>query len=693
MTGVQELLSLTDLLAGPAKAKESFAARVIKIMRDENGERETLLKVTGGTLKVRQILTYQPLDTDLSEENEEAQPPAEKLEEKITRIRQYSGERYEALPEAAAGSICAVTGLTRTYAGQGLGAESDSGRSLIQPVLAWKVLLPEGTDAYKAYRELQTLAEEEPMLQLSYNSYKKEIRAHLMGPVQREVLAGLAEKRFDLGIAFGRPSVIYKETIGNTVEGVGHFEPLRHYAEVHLMLAPGEPGSGLSFETDCPSDMLSGQYQRAVIQALSGRRNKGVLTGSELTDLKITLVGGRSHIKHTEGGDFRQASIRALRQGLMMAENILLEPFYDFEIRLPQNNLGRALGDLSDMGAEFSPPEIKNETAVIKGRAPVAAFDGYQEMLTAYTKGEAAVFTAAGGYYPCRNPEKVIDEIGYDPETDRRNPSSSVFCEKGSAVLVPWNEVRSLMHVQSGWTAPGEKRQEEQAAGSERKTDKNRKTDPFASDKELLEIFERTYGAVERKNFNESYKPKRTSGDTAASARPGKPPAQPKDRYLLVDGYNMIYAWEELRTLAAEDIKASRDRLLDILSNFAALGDYIIICVFDAYRVPGGTEHTYRYHNIDVVFTKEAETADQYIEKTAHRLVKNAEVTVATSDGIEQIIIFGTGARRMPATELKTAVALAAEEAKEALEGRRESGKGIGSSFGEILGSTSEQDR
>ena len=699
--GTDVLLGALDTLVREPARGEAFGARIFKITRDPAGERLTWLKVTGGELRVRQILAYAPAVKAASGGEEDE--PAE-IREKINQLRVYSGEKFTPVNAASAGMVVAAAGLSATAAGQGLGSEEDASESLMVPILTWRILLPMGVDPYKAYRDLSILAEEEPELSVAYDERKKEITAALMGEVQREILKNTAMKRFGLEISFGRPSVIYKETIARPVEGVGHFEPLRHYAEVHLLMEPGEPGSGLIFESRCPVDALARNWQRLVLTHLREKRHRGVLTGSELTDMKITLIAGRAHEKHTEGGDFRQATYRAVRQGLMMAENVLLEPVYNFRVKLPQENLGRLLNDLTVMGASFGAPEGDGVSSVVSGNAPVSVFGDYAETLASYTKGQGRIAFSMGGYKPAHNAEEVIAGIGYDPEADKRNPTSSVFCSHGVGTIVPWYAVRDCMHIDSGWREDAEfvpaasvdvSRAGAAAAGpsdgapargtageagygvagvkalkpgeeKDTRSFKEIERDVFAAEDELRAIFERTYGPI-RSNLGinpENARPKRTVA-AEIPERYRKPKPKPEKEYILVDGYNIIFAWEDLRKLAEKDLKAARDRLLDILSDYAGYGKKNLICVFDAYKVAGGTERIYKYHNIDVIFTREAETADQYIEKAAHELTKQYRVTVATSDAIEQVIIFGAGALRLSAANFGELVREAQAEMKE----------------------------
>ena len=785
MQGVSELLAGLDLYAPTPVYPEEFSARIFKITRDGR-ERLTWMKITGGSIAVRKELTYHGRRAGGDTQVEEGDESEGAFAEKITQIRLYSGDRFTPLPEAGPGCVCAVCGLTATFAGQGLGADATENAGLVVPVLTWQILLPQGTDPFKAYKDLCILEEEEPMLQVAYNERKREITACVMGEIQREVLKKIVKERFDLEIAFGRPSIIYKETIAEPVEGVGHFEPLRHYAEVHLLLEPGEPGSGLTIESKCSVDSLARNWQRLVMTHLRERRHKGVLTGSEITDMKITLIGGRAHEKHTEGGDFRQATYRAVRQGLMMARNVLLEPYYNFRLELPQGSLGRALTDLQKMGASFGQPDIENGDAILTGNAPVSALGDYAEQLSAYTKGRGRLLVEMGGYRPCHNMEEVVAEFGYDPDADKRNPTSSVFCAHGAGMIVPWYQVRDYMHVDTGWREgvtsedgmfrqSGASRSGAVNAESERRyvadggagvsagatggagasagtgagaasgagnnsgtgngiaggagnnvgtatsgqstnteagtstngivegdglgeasahlqndatayyanagygaagmragsaakpaedtrSFKEREKDIFAAEDELRSIFERTYGPIKSTvGQNANTGPRRVTG-TEAPKKYRKPKPKSEKEYLLVDGYNIIFAWDELRNLAQGDVKAARDSLMDRLSNYAGFTKKNVICVFDAYKVPGGTEQIYRYHNIDVIFTREAETADQYIEKAAHELTKQYQVTVATSDAIEQIIIYGAGAVRLSARNFESEVVNAERE-------------------------------
>ena len=708
--GIRELLFGLDALF-PVKAYPSapFGARVVMIRRDESGERETLVKITKGRLSVRDAVTYLPAENGENEQTEEETGEMAPVTEKVSGIRLRSGEKYTALREAVPGMVVSLTGLTGTYAGQGLGDEEGEIMSLLRPVVQWELLLPAGTDPFMAYRKLQPLEEEEPLLSLTFDERKKALYVRLMGEVQREIFADRVEKRCGFAIRYGRPSVIYLETIREKVEGVGHFEPLRHYAEVHLLLEPLPEGSGLVFEDHCPPDLLPGKYRRQVIEVLGRRRHRGVLTGAAVTDMRVSLIAGKAHEKHTEGGDFRQAAYRALRQGLMMAQNVLLEPWYEFELTLPSGRVGRALGDLSGMGAAFRSPELSGDgtRALIRGEAPVRRMDSYGEEVTAYTAGEGTLILRPGPYRPCKDADEVIEEAGYDPEADLSQPPDSVFCSHGAGTVIPWYAVRDYMHLDTGvMDAESAARSRESLPGGRKPKEDTRsfaerERAGMAAEAELMAIFERTYGPVrarageaeefgaegvrgaDRRRGDHRGWSQRSRAEARGVQMTGSAGSTPRDdpagndaanaalystekaryaqkkgkgapsaQYLLVDGYNIIYAWEDLREMAAKDVKAARDRLMDILANYAGYARERVILVFDAYRVPGGEERIEQYHTLSVVFTKEAETADQYIEKAAHELRKQYAVRVATSDAVEQMIIYGTGAVRLSARDL-----------------------------------------
>ena len=674
--GVPALLECLDTLIQPPVYGDAFGARIFKITRD-GGARLTWMKLTGGRLSVK---------TPLAECTDEKGSP-----EKVEQIRFYSGSKYEARQEAVAGEVCAVTGLTRTRVGQGIGAEASGAEELLQPVLRCAVLLPPGEDLFKAYRSLRTLEEEDPTLHLTYDEEKKEITAQIMGQVQKEILQRMIRERLGLRVSFGEPSIIYKETIARAVEGVGHFEPLRHYAEVHLLLEPGVPGSGLVFENRCRADILAVNWQRLIMTHLEEKRHRGVLTGAEITDMKISLLTGRAHLKHTEGGDFRQATYRAVRQGLMMTESVLLEPFYSFRMEIPQESLGRALTDLQQMGASFTQPDLEDGRSVITGSAPVSQIANYAEQLAAYTRGEGQITCTLKGYEPCTNAEEIIAASGYDPELDLRNPPGSVFCAHGAGTPVPWYEVRERMHVDSGWRDPSDGPltgkamlgyaeedlwEEDMSYGSAgrtglragvRKAEKpasfsEREAKLFAEEDELRRIFERTYGPIKSRFSDEEPDNGRSAKTWKRASRVIS--ADPPDKrshaarkatekeYLLIDGYNIVFAWEDLRELATKDIMAARDKLIDLIVDFAGFRKEHVILVFDAYKVRGGRGEVIHVGGIDVIYTKEAETADLYIEKAAHELSKRYKVTVATSDAVEQVIIYGAGAYRMSAQNL-----------------------------------------
>ena len=794
--GVDDLLVMLDTLAPePARGTE-FGARVYKITHDPGGARLTWMKITGGKLVPRQQIPESPDEKGLPE--------------KAGQLRFYKGDRFDALQEAPAGIIVAVPGLSGTRAGMGLGtlAGQEGTERLLQPVMQSRLLLPPDQDLYGAYRRLRILEEEDPMLRLSYDEEKKEITIQVMGQVQREILQRLIRQRFDMRVEFGEPRIVYRETIAEPAEGVGHFEPLRHYAEVHLLLEPGEPGSGLIFESRCSVNDLALNWQRLIMTHLEEKRHRGVLIGAEITDMKISILGGRAHAKHTEGGDFRKATYRAVRQGLMMAKSVLLEPDYEFRLEVPQENVGRAMADLQQKNAVFGQPDFTENTAVLRGTVTVAALGNYVEEVAAYTRGAGSLSCSLRGYVPCQNAEEIIAASGYDPELDVRNPSSSVFCSHGAGTIIPWYEVRSFMHVDTGWRFPeeapamteeesleiaaerarkaAEEREKQRrllesgsfssgAAGADgeasgfagsaggsgtsegsgkgsgspaksgAKGPSGKQNDAFkersqarmAAEKELMQIFERTYGPVKPRAgaetglFDTQLSPQNSkkkknsdpwglentggaSGKGAGISRVGVSGKEPgssqsgmagkgagisqagvsgketgscqtgvagkgagtegkwnkkspalQDHYLLVDGYNIIFAWDYLRELAMVDIKSARDKLMDILSNFAGYRSEKVILVFDAYKVAGGPGEVLRWHNIDVVFTKEAETADLYIEKTAHVLAKKYRVTVATSDAVEQIIIFGAGAYRMSAGMLLEEIIYTEREMRE----------------------------
>lgn len=654
LEGVEELIQGISFYFQCPDYGTKFGARVYKISRDSQGNRLTHLKITGGSLRVKTLLAHA------------------ETEEKVDQIRIYSGSGFQTVQEAEAGVICAVTGLEHSYCGEGLGQEADSDLPILEPVLSYQLLLPEDCDVHKAWKELQQLEEENPLLRMEWQESTGEIHIQVMGEVELEILKNIIQERFGLEVFFGEGSLVYKETILEPVEGVGHFEPLRHYAEVHVWMEPGEPGSGLQIEAQCSEDILNGNWQRLILTHLAERKHPGVLTGSEITDMKLTLVAGRAHQKHTEGGDFRQATYRAVRQGLRKAKCALLEPVYEFRLEVPTENSGRALADIQKMYGSFQVPEMEGDMAVITGTAPVSAMRGYQSEVNAYTKGCGKLFCSLKGYMPCHNQEEIIEKFRYDPESDVENPTGSVFCSHGSGFIVPWYQVEEYMHVDSGFrmreTEPEPIPPQAVAVGTASGTG------TIEEEKELEEIFKRTYGSRKRtasgKRDYDIYddgmyaeKREKQPGDPKYQKRSTVP--ERKEQFLLVDGYNIIFAWEELNELSKVNLEAARRKLMDILCNYQGYKKMNLILVFDAYKVPGNPGEMMDYHNIHVVYTKEAETADQYIEKFVHKIGKQYDVTVATSDGLEQLIIWGEGAMRLSARGLREEVELAEREMRE----------------------------
>lgn len=642
--GVEELLDGLDLYIKDKTYPAEFGAKVYKIARDNQGNRLTYLKVTGGRLKVKDVV--------------------EGLNEKINQIRIYSGEKFEAVQEVEAGRVCAVTGLENTRPGQGIGAEEESDLPVLEPVLTYQILLPDDCDVHKMLLNLKILEEEEPELHIVWEEQTSEIHVQLMGDVQIEILQRMIKERFGVLVEFGEGSIVYKETITAPVEGVGHFEPLRHYAEVHLRLEPGERGSGMQFAAECSEDILDRNWQRLVLTHLEEKEHKGVLTGSPITDMKIILTSGRAHQKHTEGGDFRQATYRAVRQGLKKADSILLEPYYEFRMELPSENVGRAMTDIQNMSGKFGTPMIEEETTVLTGSAPVSLMRGYQKEFTAYTGGRGRMAVSLKGYDICHNQEEVLAASTYDSEADLANPTGSVFCAHGAGFVVDWDEVEEYMHMEHTL----ESGNDDEMDVMEVTLPKRRHFSIELTQEELDAIYVRTPDP--KKN--------RSTGPVTVRAKektrePGSAYQDPKwearrrakagtEEYLLVDGYNIIFSWEELKELSERDIGAARGKLADILSNYQGFRKCTLILVYDAYKVEGNPGEVMKYHNIYIVYTKEAETADQYIEKTVRRIAKNADVTVATSDGLEQVIIMGQGAHRMSAPGLKEEVELALKE-------------------------------
>ena len=630
--GVEELLDGLDRYTLEPDWPQAFAARVFKISRDEKGERLTWLKVTGGVLKVRDVIK------------------GPDWEEKATQLRLYSGAKFTPAEEAPAGTVCAVTGLSQTRAGQGLGAEEDWEGPQLEPVLAYQVVPPAGGDVHTLLNQLRVLEEEDPQLQVEWNELLGEICVHLMGEVQLEVLSRLMERRFGVEVTFGPGRIVYLETIAAPAEGVGHFEPLRHYAEVHLLLEPLERGAGLVLDTVCSENVLDRNWQRLILTHLMEKTHLGVLTGSPVTDMKITLLTGRAHLKHTEGGDFRQATYRAVRQGLMCAKNVLLEPWYSFRLEIPTGSVGRAMTDLQRMGADFQPPESVGDTSVLTGAVPVSEVGGYWTEVAAYTGGRGRFSCVVEGYRPCHDADEVVVQRGYDPNRDVLNPAGSVFCAHGAGFNVPWDEVRGHMHLDSGWRPERERPAQQEAAAVRRQSISYESR--AALDKELEAIFERAYGPVKSHAFRSVQKP-----SAAPKPKPWKGlKTRDGDDYLLVDGYNIVHAWDDLRAIAREDLDGARMRLIDRLRNYQGWKKCRLIVVFDAYKVKGNPGSVEKVGDIFVVYTREAETADMYIEKTTYALAKERRehrVRVATSDGLEQMIILGHGAVRMPAAELE----------------------------------------
>lgn len=632
LEGVDALLAGLERFGTDTVRAPEFGARVYKISRDAQGNRLTHLKLTGGSLKVKTLL--------------KGGSGQEEWEEKIDQIRLYSGESFQTVSEVAAGRICAVTGLTRTKAGDGLGSEGRAAGPLLEPVLTYQLLLPTDCDVHGMLSKLRRLEEELPELHVVWKDALGEIHIQVMGAVQLEILKSLLLERFGAEVEFGPGSIIYKETIASVVEGVGHFEPLRHYAEVHLLLEPGEPGSGVVLGSSCSEDALDRNWQRLILTHLAERKHPGVLVGAELTDVKITLAAGKAHLKHTEGGDFRQASYRAVRQGLRQAESVLLEPFYEFRLEVPADKVGRAMADIQKMSGTFSDPEPEGEAVVLTGTAPVSAMGEYQAEVHAYTRGTGRLFCTLKGYGPCHNAKEVIEAAGYDPDQDAENPTGSVFCAHGAGFYVPWNQVPDYMHLESV------KKTACRTASGKAVSRQSPASRDFADPKELEEIFVRTYGPIRRDRQGVGRVERSFHRDPGEQPLKRKEAQKPEKEYLLVDGYNIIFSWEELKELAAVNLEAARGKLMDILCNLQGYRKNTVILVFDAYRVEGSRGSISKYHNIHVVYTKEAETADQYIEKTVHELGRQYEVTVATSDALEQVIIMGQGAKRMSAQGL-----------------------------------------
>ncbi len=639
--GITALLEGLDALTLPPAYLPDFAARVYKISTDPQGNRLTHLKVTGGTLRVRM-----PLPNG----------------EKITQIRLYNGAKYQTAEEIPAGTVAAVTGLTRTRAGEGLGAAREEAPPLLEPVISCRVVLPEGADPRTALAQLRQLAQEDPQLRPEWEEQKREIRVRLMGEIQREILQSVAMERFGLAIGFEEGSILYKETIAAPVEGIGHYEPLRHYAEVHLLMEPLPPGSGLQFACGCPTDRLDLNWQRLILTHLAEKTHKGVLTGAPITDMKITLIAGRAHPKHTEGGDFREATYRAVRQGLRMAKSILLEPQCRFTLTVPAEQLGRALNDLQQREAETEPPELLPKTATLRGTVALSMLRDYPAEVVRYTHGRGHLTWEPDGYAPCRHPEAVIAACGYNCDADTENTADSVFCSHGAGHTVRWDEVPGMAHIVTDVLKPADVPDE--PIVTRQRSEAYRGS--LLQDKELMRIFEMTYGPIKRKNGEAMHTPRAAGSERIKPPKAAPLPEGPE--YLLVDGYNIIFAWEELAELARTDLDAARHRLIQILCNYQGYRRCELILVFDAYKVKGNPGSIERQHGIHVVYTKEAETADMYIEKVTHTLAKEHRVRVATSDGLEQIIILGHGAVRVPARQFREEVEQVERAIREILE-------------------------
>ncbi len=632
LEGVEELLRGLETYSLVKDYPQEFGAKVFKITRDEKGTRLTHLKMTGGKLRVKDVLPG--------------------VNEKINQLRLYSGDKYLTPEEAVAGDICAVTGPEKTYAGLGLGSEVQTQAPMLEPVLTYQMELPEGTNPHLLLPKLQQLEEESPELKLFYNKQLEKIQVQIMGEVQLQILQHLIKERLEIDVSFVSGQIVYKETITNQVEGVGHFEPLRHYAEVHLILEPGHPGSGMVYKNSCSDDLLDKNYQHLILKHLEEKPHVGVLTGALLTDVVVTLVSGKSHAKHTEGGDFRQATYRALRQGLMEANSLLLEPYYEFRLEVPTESVGRGIADIEHMSGTFTGPEMMGDYAVLKGNAPVSLMQGYQQELISYTKGLGKLFLTVAGFRPCHNQEEILAASDYQPEADLDNPPSSVFCTHGAGFTVPWNEVKDHMHLEAYLKEDG-KADDEKTPTLPSPNETQR-----LGTEEVDAIISRTFSA--NKNSNKGQRKKKTQ-PLSPVKRTIKAPKR-LDPYLLVDGYNVIHSWPELKELSTVDIGAARDKLLDILCNYQAIKSYYLIVVFDAYLVADGQAREVDFHNIHVVYTKEAETADAYIERFTHLNKKKYDITVATSDGMEQLIIRGADAKLISSRELELDVIKVSKE-------------------------------
>ena len=609
---------------------KQFQARVFKITHDKQGNKLTHLKITGGSLKVKEQVGN----------------------EKVDQIRIYSGDKYQLVNEVYAGDICAIKGFKNFEISQGLGNESTVNTPILSPYMDYRIILPENCNQHEALEKLLLLSKEDPQLHINYNNQSKEIHVELMGEIQVEILKNIISERFNLDVEFDHGNIIYKETILEPVEGVGHFEPLRHYAEVHLLLEPGKPGSGLEFAVDCKENVLATSYQRLVLSHLKEKEHIGVLTGSLITDMKITLISGRAHLKHTEGGDFREATYRALRQGLKATKSILLEPYFKFSLEIPVEYLSRAIYDIETMNGTFKLSKEQDEMAYLTGKAPVSKMQNYQSEVISYTKGKGRITLQIDGYYPCTNQEEIISKINYDSESDLENPTGSVFCSHGAGFNVKWDEVENYMHIPYQFKPKNENKEK-----------KIEKTTYSNEDEELENIFIRTYGPI--KQHQTTTPAKKIISNTTYKYMP---------ECLLVDGYNIIHSWPELKELAKDNLDAARTRLIDIMCNYQGYKKCILILVFDAYKVKNNLGSSYKYHNIYIVYTKEAQTADMYIERTTHELASKYNITVATSDALEQLIVLGQGGKRISSRELRLEVERLDKEKLE--EYRRKQAKG-----------------
>ena len=664
LEGVAPLLEALQDLTLPLPRREEFGAKIYKVTRDDSGARLSWMKITGGALGVKEELSARP----------DAPRP---WQAKADQLRLYNGTKFQLVDTALPGMVVAVAGLPDSYPGEGLGAEPDAAPPALEPVLRYRVLLPQGCDVPTALRCLRELEQEDPLLHVVWDERLGQLHLQLMGEVQLEVLQSLLERRFWLRVEFGEGGILYKETITGRVEGVGHYEPLRHYAEVHLLLEPAPAGSGIHLATACREDDLAGNWQRLILTHLGEKTHIGPLMGAPLTDVTLTLASGRAHLKHTEGGDFRQATYRAVRQGLRTAQSqglcVLLEPWYRFTLRVPQAALGRALADMPRLCGEFEPPVTQGEEAVLTGRAPVACLRGYAGEVAAYTRGRGQLSCLPAGYFPCHNTAQVVAAAGYDIEGDLENTADSVFCSHGAGFTVSWDKVPAHMHLPSV-LARGERlaraaqEQEEEEAPRTVEARAAAYRDALAQDKELMAIFERTYGPIKHDPLQAFRPVKKSPAKKAQTAYRAKPPKEGPE-HLLVDGYNVIFAWDDLRDLAAESLEAARGKLMDILCNYAAYRQCVPILVFDAYKVKGGVGSVERYHNLYVVYTKEAETADMYIEKATHRIAKHHRTRVVTSDATEQLIILGAGALRVSSRSFREEVQAAEQEVRRILAG------------------------